>query len=334
MNLGIVILNWNGRQLLEEYLPSVVEHSTPHRIYVADNASKDNSLEWLRSNYPAVKIIEIPQNLGYAGGYNYAMEHCEEDIVCLLNNDVAVTSNWCEPVLEAFARNRSMTACQPKILSDRDKSMFEYAGASGGFLDKLGYPYCRGRIFDTVEKDQGQYDDELSIDWATGAALFIRRELFINLQGFDESFFAHQEEIDLCWRLRNQGHDIKVIPSSIVYHLGAATLAASSPRKTYLNFRNSLTTIVKNDYGNYVWLRLFLRMILDGIAGLRFLIAAQPAQLAAVLKAHFHFYNRLGASLKKREHLKALYLKPSRSREVTSIVYQYYIKGNKKFEQL
>jgi GT2 family glycosyltransferase len=331
MKIGIVILNWNGLKLLQQFLPSVVKHSTDHTVYIADNASTDASITWVKDHFPNVQIISMDKNLGYAGGYNEAIPAVKEEILCLLNNDVGVSAGWCEPVTTAFANDRSLAACQPKILSYKNTEQFEYAGACGGFLDSLAYPYCRGRIFDHCEMDYGQYDHSVEIDWASGAALFVRKKAFLDAGGFDPSYFAHQEEIDLCWRLRGRGYRIRVVPSSVVYHLGGATLAAQHPDKTYLNFRNSLFNIIKNDHGSWWWFKILVRLILDGIAAIRFLITGQARHFIAVIKAHISMYPQLPQFLKKRTKSKKNLTLQSKHKGVRSIVFQYFIAGNKRF---
>ncbi|MEL6812617.1 MAG: glycosyltransferase family 2 protein, partial [Bacteroidota bacterium] len=253
MSIAIVILNWNGRTLLEQFLPSVVRFSEGATIYVADNASSDTSVNFLRENYPGIKIIQNKTNGGYAKGYNDALRELSEDLFVLLNSDVEVSKDWLLPVLLEFNRDQELVAAQPKILDFKNKSLFEYAGAAGGYMDKLGYPYCRGRIFNTLEKDEGQYDDITPIFWASGACLFVKRSAFWEAGGFDEDFFAHQEEIDLCWRLQAKGGTIKYIGSSKVFHVGGATLTAADPKKTFFNFRNTLLTLIKNVKGTRVW---------------------------------------------------------------------------------
>lgn len=337
MKLAIAILNWNGRDLLERYLPSVVENSSMHKVYVIDNASADDSVSFVKKEFPSVELIEFDQNHGYAGGYNLALSQIEEELVILLNSDVRVTADWCAPLVEAFKHDPKLAACQPKILDDKCPELFEYAGASGGFLDKLGYPYCRGRIFDSIERDKGQYDDPVDIHWASGAALAVRRSMFLETGGFDKSYFAHQEEIDLCWRFRRWGYSIKVIPDSVVYHLGGATLSTESPRKTYLNFRNSLLSLVKNGPSGKWVVLVFCRMVLDGIQAVRFILSGDFSKFTAVLKAHFSFYNRLGAAMEKRKRLRRENVNVSacyNNFPCSSIVFNYFIIGKKRFSDL
>jgi len=299
MNIAIVILNWKGKSLLEAFLPSVIKHSTGHDIYVVDNASDDNSIDYIKKNHPKVKTIEFTENYGYTGAYNRAVKEIKTDIFCFLNSDVSVTKNWLNPIIDCFKKQTNVAIIQPKILDQKDPNKFEYAGAGGGFIDKLGYPYCRGRIFNSIEKDNGQYDDTKDIFWASGACFFVRSEVFSLLGGFDADFFAHMEEIDLCWRAFNRGFNIKYVGDSTVLHVGGATLNASNPKKTYFNFRNSLYALVKNANGP-VLILIFMRLILDGIAGIHFLTQGKSRHTWAVIKAHGGFYNKLSKLLKFR----------------------------------
>ena len=321
MKLAIVILNWNGKQLLEQFLPSVIENSESAAIYVADNASTDDSIKFLKAQYPSVKIIQNTENGGYAKGYNDALKQVDADIYCLLNSDVEVTKNWLIPVISEFETYSETTIIQPKILDYKRKNYFEYAGAAGGFIDKFGYPYCRGRIFDTIEKDKGQYDDVKNIFWASGACFFIRKSAFEQLNGFDESFFAHMEEIDLCWRAFNLGYKTKYIGTSTVFHVGGATLKNTNPKKTYLNFRNSLFTLTKNAEGNLFFL-ILTRLILDGLAGIKFLSELKIAHIVAIIKAHFSFYKHLSGLLKQRKAL----IQTRNYYHKRSIVWAYFVK--------
>jgi len=264
VKIAVVILNWNGKSLLEQFLPSVIAYSKEADIYMADNASTDNSVAFVQDNFPEVIIVQNNTNGGYAKGYNDALAEIEADIFCLLNSDVEVTQNWLQPIVSTFKTSIDIAAIQPKILDFKKKTHFEYAGAAGGFIDKFGYPYCRGRIFETLEKDIGQYDDTIPIFWASGACLFIKKEIFNQVHGFDEDFFAHQEEIDLCWRIQNEGYKIMYVGQSAVYHLGGATLNMMNPKKTFLNFRNSLFVLVKNA-PQKIWFLLFFRLLLDKI---------------------------------------------------------------------
>ncbi|WP_179020047.1 glycosyltransferase family 2 protein [Winogradskyella forsetii] len=325
-DLAVVILNWNGKALLEQFLPSVLKYSEDAVIYVADNASSDDSVAFVSKHFPTVQLIQNIENGGYAKGYNDALKHIEEPLLCLLNSDIEVTENWLQPIISEFNTDITTAIIQPKILDYQNKTHFEYAGAAGGFIDKLGYPYCRGRIFDTIEKDQGQYNDIRTIFWASGACLFIRNAVFKDLNGFDESYFAHMEEIDLCWRAFNKNYKTTYVGTSTIYHVGGATLSNANPKKTYLNFRNSLFTLLKNTDSNVIF-RILSRMFLDGVAGFRFLFQLKPVFLFAILKAHASFYYNLPRLLQQRKQL------PKRSGyyETHSIVWSYFIKNEKTF---
>ncbi len=329
MKVAIVILNWNGKHLLEQFLPSVINYSKDATIYVADNASTDTSVAFIKQNFPSITIIQNSSNGGYAKGYNDALNKVKEDILCLLNSDIEVTENWLEPIISEFKSNQATAIIQPKILDYKQKEYFEYAGAAGGFIDKYGYPFCRGRIFETVEKDTNQYSDVSQIFWASGACFFIRKHVFDKLNGFDDTFFAHMEEIDLCWRAFNENYITKYIGASKVYHVGGATLQNSNPKKTYLNFRNSLFCITKNAYGN-LFLLIFVRLVLDGIAALKFLTEFKLNHCLAILKAHFSFYKNLPVLFRKRK----LLIQRKSYYKTTSIVWSYYVKNKKKFNCL
>ena len=300
MKLAIAILNWNGKHWLEKFLPGVIRHSQDAEIYVIDNASTDHSADFLKQNFPSVKIIVNDKNNGFAGGYNDGLRKINADIYCLLNSDIEVTENWTKPILELFEEDVNIAAIQPKILSFKNDKFFEFAGAAGGLIDNLGYPYCRGRVFDECEEDKGQYDDETEIFWASGCALFIRSKDFWEQNGFDERFFAHQEEIDLCWRLRNYGWKIFYTYKSKVYHVGGGTLSKQNPQKTFLNFRNNLSMMLKNlPFPKLLWL-IFFRLCLDGIAGIRFGLKDGFPHLWAVVRAHFGFYAQAAETWKRR----------------------------------
>ena len=300
--LAIVILNWNGKSWLEKFLPSVVKFSENTDIYIIDNHSNDDSIPYVNLQFPKVKIILNDKNYGFAGGYNEGLKSVEADIYCLLNSDVEVTENWINPVLNLFDSNSSIAAIQPKILSYNNKENFEFAGAAGGLIDNLGYPYCRGRVFDDVEKDLGQYNDETEIFWASGCCFFIRSEDFWQQKGFDERFFAHQEEIDLCWRLINAGKKIFYTGKSEIYHVGGGTLNKQSAQKTYLNIRNNLSMMLKNlPFPKLIWI-IFLRLILDGIASVYFGYKNGFSHFWAVGKGHYGFYIQLPGTLKRRQN--------------------------------
>ena len=328
MKLAIVILNWNGQKLLETFLPSVVDFADGHEVYVIDNASTDGSVSLLETQFPSVKCIKLASNFGYAEGYNKGLHQINADAFCLLNSDVEVTENWLTPIISTFKSEANITIIQPKILDYYQKNKFEYAGAGGGFVDQLGYPYCRGRIFETLEEDHGQYNDQKEVFWASGACFFIRANTFKDLEGFDPKFFAHMEEIDLCWRAKNKGMTVTYVGMSTVYHLGGASLKTSNPKKTFLNFRNSLFTLVKNTHHKLL-LVVFLRLILDGIAGIRFLLQAKPKHMIAILIAHGSFYQNLPYLLQFRQDSKR---KPHK--QLRSIVWSYFVQKKKCFNKL
>jgi len=290
--LSIVILNWNGRQHLERFLPALVQHTTHPgtEIVVADNGSVDDSIEFLKKEYPHIRIIEMELNHGFSGGYNRAMEKVDARYALLLNSDIEVTEGWMEPMLDLMEADETVAACSPGIRDFKNRSYFEYAGAAGGFIDRLGYPFCRGRIFDHLEEDQGQYDQATDLFWGSGACLMIRTDLYRESGGLDEQFFAHMEEIDLCWRLQRMGYRIRFIPSSIVYHVGGATLQRGNPFKTFLNFRNNLLLLYKNLPAHGRARTLHSRMILDGISAIRFLFQGAFRESWAVFRAHLSFY--------------------------------------------
>jgi len=304
--LAVAILNWNGKNWLEKFLPSVIQYSQKADIYVIDNLSTDDSIEFLQHNFPSVTIITNDKNYGFAGGYNEGLKKIDADYYCLLNSDVEVTENWIDPVLELFENNSEIVALQPKILAYDNKKFFEFAGAGGGLIDNLGYPYCRGRVFDHLEEDKGQYNDETEIFWASGCCFFIRSKDFWEQKGFDARFFAHQEEIDLCWRLINTGKKIFYTGKSTVYHVGGGTLNKQSAQKTYLNIRNNLSMMLKNlPFPQLIWL-IFFRLCLDGIAGIYFGFKHGFPHLWAVVRAHFGFYAQLPGTIRLRQsHQKA-----------------------------
>ena len=329
MKIAVVILNWNGKNLLEQFLPSVVVHSKDAVVYVVDNASNDDSVKFVSTNFPTVMVIQHKDNFGYAKGYNEALRQIDADIYCLLNSDVEVTEHWLSPVIKTFSSEINTAIIQPKLLDYNNRDHFEYAGAAGGFVDKYGYPYCRGRIFDTVEKDSGQYNDTSKIFWASGACLFIRSSVYKELNGLDEAFFAHFEEIDLCWRAFNAGFDTTYVADSTIYHVGGATLKNTNPKKTYLNFRNSLFTITKNATGN-LFLIILTRLILDGVASIKFLFEGKLGHVVSVLKAHISFYRRIPTLMKQRK------LIPKRTKyfEIKSIVWSYFLNNKKNYNSL
>lgn len=320
--VAVVILNYNGQKFLEKFLPSVTENNDGYEVIVADNASTDNSIDFLRSNYPNLKTIQLSNNEGFAGGYNNALRKIESEYYVLLNSDVEVTSNWVKPLIGLMDADKTIAACQPKIRSYHQKTHFEYAGAAGGYIDWLGYPFCRGRVFDSYEQDFGQYDDTKEVFWATGACMFVRAEVFHQLGGFDTHFFAHMEEIDLCWRIKNAGHKIMYSSASTVYHVGGGTLHKSNPRKTFLNYRNGLAMLYKNLPSDKLFTTILLRLVLDGISGIKLLIDGSFADFLAVIKAHFAFYAMIPKLERKSpKNVSGIYQK--------SIVWEYFVKKQK-----
>ncbi|MDR2511547.1 MAG: glycosyltransferase family 2 protein [Bacteroidales bacterium] len=325
MKTAVVILNWNGRNFLEKFLPIVVEYSPTAEIIVGDNASTDTSIDFLSANFPQIKIIQNDKNYGFAGGYNRVLEQVDAEYLVLLNSDIEVTPHWIDPIVEMLEKNPKIGAVQPKLLSYYERNQFEYAGAAGGYIDFLGYPFCRGRIFDTVEADKGQYNDEKQIFWATGAAFFIKKDVFFKVGGFDEDFFAHQEEIDLCWRLQSAGYQNFYCPTSVVYHVGGGTLPKASPFKNFLNFRNNLFLLYKN-LPNKKFIPIFLlRIFLDCIASLKILFSDGMKASWAVARGYFDFFKKMKIIRPKRNKsnikINTIYSK--------SILWEYYVKKNK-----
>lgn len=337
IKVAVAILNWNGKGLLERFLPIVIKNSNcpGAEVVVIDNNSDDESVDYIAHQFPSVKIIELDKNYGFAGGYNEGLKQIEAEYFLLLNSDVAPEANWLNPLMEQIEQDTNIGACMPKVRAYNEPSHFEYAGASGGYIDYLGYPFCRGRILNHIEEDKGQYDEPISIFWATGAALLIRSNLYKITGGLDESFFAHMEEIDLCWRIKNLGYTIMAVPQSEVLHVGGATLSQQNSHKTYLNFRNNLVMMVKNLPQKQLLSVLFIRMVLDGVAGLHFIFRGEVKHFVAVLKAHFSFYSRLGDVLLKRKKLTA-YRKIGHHQEVypQSIIWAFYFKKLRKFSEL
>ena len=329
--VAVVILNWNGIEMLRKFLPSVCNSIYPNiTIIVADNASSDGSQEWVEKNMPSVRLLTSTENLGFAKGYNYFLKQVEADYYVLLNSDVEVAAGWIFPVITLMEQDKKIACCQPKILSYSQRNYFEYAGASGGWIDSLGYPFSRGRVFETIEQDLGQYDDASPVFWASGAALFIRAQLFHEAGGFDDYFFAHQEEIDLCWRLQRMGYKIYVCPQSVVYHVGAGTLPAGSPKKVYLNFRNNLIMLIKNlPIHEIIW-KIPLRIALDAISAWKKLFQGQTGYFGAVLKAHLSFWSWC---LHHPDTPKLPYVKCSGLYKGTA-VWGYFIQGKKYFSQI
>ncbi|MBL7935658.1 MAG: glycosyltransferase family 2 protein [Bacteroidia bacterium] len=334
--VAVVILNWNGKSFLEKFLPIVVKYSSNAQIIVADNQSTDNSVDFLKSHFPEISVIINPFNDGFAKGYNLALKQVNAQYYILLNSDVEVTENWIEPIIQLMESTPKIAACQPKILDYNHTSKFEYAGAAGGFIDKYGYPFCRGRIFNVLEEDKGQYDTAKEVFWATGACMFVRSEAFWKVGGFDNDYFAHMEEIDVCWRMKNIGYQIYVEPKSKVYHVGGGTLNKLSPRKTFLNFRNNLMTLTKNASPRFLFFKIIYRMVLDGVAACKFLVEGNGSHFIAVIKAHFSFYKHLPATLKKRDHMRLMedFKDTTSGVYENNIVYAHFVKGIKHYSDL
>ncbi|MEY2899031.1 MAG: hypothetical protein RL138_1084 [Bacteroidota bacterium] len=334
--VAVVLLNWNGQHWLERFLGSVLQTNYPNlKVVLGDNASTDHSVSWTRTHFPNVAIIQNDKNYGFAGGYNRILEHVKADYYVLLNTDVEVPANWLQPMIELIESKPSIAAVQPRFVLQTDKNYLEYSGAAGGFTDAMGYMFCQGRIFDSLEKNEGQFAVSKPIFWACGACLLVRADAFWQVHGFDDDFFAHQEEIDLCWRLQNSGYEIYYCAESEVYHVGGGMLPASSPFKTYLNFRNSLYLLFKNWPLKTLLIRLLPRLVLDGVAGLKFIKEGKFKETWAIVKAHWHFFAKLPQLLRKRRYihhpadmheLKGYYPK--------SILWQYFVRGKKRFKDL
>ena len=333
INTAVVVLNWNGINWLKKFLPILIEKSKGANIYIADNASTDNSVDYVNNNFPNVKVLKNFSNEGYAKGYNDALETLKEEFFVLINSDIEVTDNWIKPIINLMEANSDIAACQPKILSFHDRNKFEYAGACGGFIDTLGYPFCRGRIFSDLEDDNNQYNDITEVFWASGACLFVRAKHFKEVNGFDNDFFAHQEEIDLCWRLKNKGYKIMVNPNSTVFHVGAGTLKTSSPFKTYLNFRNNLFMLYKNLSVLKLIITILFRLPLDGIAALSFAKKENGlGHVFSILRAHLVFYVSIPLLSLKRKKIDQK--KNLSGQKKFSILFKYYFLGIKKFSDL
>lgn len=335
--LAIVILNWNGASMLRQYLPSVLQYSHEEAVvYVADNASTDDSLELLRQHFPEVELILFDKNWGFAEGYNKAFGQIDAEYYLLLNSDIEVTHHWLTPLLEFMDAHEEVAACQPKLLSMADRDQFEYAGASGGFLDRYGYPFCRGRIFDTVERDNGQYDYQSEVLWATGAALCVRARIYKEVGGLDSRFFAHNEEIDMCWRMRLLGYKIYCLPESIVYHVGGGTLPKSNPMKTYLNFRNNLTMLYKCLSDNDLRPVMRWRWWLDYLAAWQMLVLKRNVgDFKAVYRARRDFRRWRKDFLADREQIQQSRVQNELPEQRSfSLLWQYYVKGRKRFSEL
>jgi len=338
MNLvSIVILNWNGEKHLHDFLPSVIEHSQIEgvEIVVADNDSTDNSVEFLESTHPSIRLIRLDENYGFTGGYNRAFEQVDAKYFLLLNSDVEVTAGWLEPLIDFMENSESCGLCTPKVMDFNKRTHFEYAGAAGGYIDRFGYPFCRGRIFDHLEEDKGQYDQVTEIFWGTGACLMVRSSLYKEAGGLDEQFFAHMEEIDLCWRIKRMGHSIYYIPTSTIYHVGGGTLAYHNPRKTYFNFRNNLLLLYKNLPAKKRRGILFARMVLDGISALRFLMQGHFSDFRAIFRAH-RDYSGMKSHYKGMDKTN----KSPGNNVITSGIYPrsivacFFLKGKKRYSDL
>jgi len=329
---AVVILNWNGIKFLEKFLPTVLACSQNADIIVADNGSADDSVAFVKANFGAVQVLELGANYGFADGYNRALKLIDYTYFVLLNSDVEVTENWLEPLVNVLKNEPDTAACQPKMLSYANKTAFEYAGAAGGFIDRFGYPFCRGRILNEIENDYGQYNEGTEIFWASGACLVIKSDVYNKMNGFDSGFFAHMEEIDLCWRIWNNGFKIKYVPQSTVYHVGGGTLPNESPFKLYLNFRNNLYMLTKNLPKSKLVSTLIFRMILDGIAGIVYIKNGKFRNFGVILKAHAHFYKALPALLQQRKNLKQL---PTIAHIYkNSILWSFFINRNKTYNEL
>ena len=333
--VAVVILNYNGASMLRRFLPSVVANSPMADIVVADNASTDDSVAVLKGEFPNIRVIALERNYGFAEGYNRALRDVDNEYYILLNSDIEVTNGWIEPLLDYMDTNKNVGACQPKVRSYNNRDYFEYAGAAGGFIDYYGYPYCRGRLFDTVERDNGQYDTVAEIFWATGAALMIRRDDFWNSGAFDAGFFAHMEEIDLCWRLKAMGRSIVCVPGSVVYHVGGATLSKNNPRKTFLNFRNNLLMLHKNLPQREYKKVMRVRSLLDYIAAVKFLLTGAFGDFKAVVAARREFNSiKNEYDTKRRDNIDSAKIEKTTCRASFSILVQYYIKRKRLFSEL
>jgi len=332
MKTAVVILNWNGRLYLEAFLPNVIETCEGKAaVIIADNQSTDDSISFLKNHYPQIKILHNGGNIGYAAGYNTALSQIDAEYYVLLNSDIEVVDNWIDPVISLMDSDKAIAACQPKILSFRDRDKFEYAGAAGGFIDQFGYPFCRGRLFQAIEYDRGQYDDVCEVFWATGACLFVRADYFWEVGGLDVDFFAHMEEIDICWRFKHLGYKIMYCGKSKVFHVGGGSLDKSSPKKTYLNIRNNNTMIYKNLPATRLYQIFLARFFLDLLAAFKFLVDGGFGHFVAVLRAHFGFYVSYKKNRFKRRKIE--------HKDVThiyhgNIVFDYFFRGKRLFSDL
>jgi hypothetical protein len=334
---AIVILNWNGLGFLKMFLGTVIKYSVDEKtsVFVADNGSTDGSPEWIAENFSEVKLIRLDKNHGFAGGYNLALNQIDAMYFVLLNSDIEVTQDWLKPLIRFMDNNPDVASCQPKILSYNQKDHFEHAGAAGCFIDKFGYPFCRGRVINKVEKDTGQYDNQINIFWSSGACMIVKSEAWKKCGGFDDDFFAHMEEIDLCWRFHKAGYRVCFLPESVIYHIGGGTLSYSSPFKTYLNFRNSLFLLYKNLPDNELNSVLFIRRILDGLAAVYFLFQGNFSSVASVWRAHIDYYRAIDKLKEKRKAVKKLEIYSSHETVLNkSIVFEFYVKGHKTYKSL
>ncbi len=337
INTAVVILNWNGLGYLKQFLGTVCKHTGNDAIiYVADNGSTDGSSEWVSENFRNVRLIRLDKNYGFAGGYNRVLEQLDSEYYVLLNSDIETTDGWLRPLIRHMESNPDVASCQPKILSYTKRDYFEYAGASGGFIDKYGYPFCRGRIFNIIEKDTGQYNTETDIFWSSGACMIVRAEAWKKCRGLDDNFFAHMEEIDLCWRFNNAGYRVTSIPESVVYHVGGGSLPYNSPFKTYLNFRNCLFLLYKNLPDNNLRKIIFFRKILDGAAAILFISKGDLGAVRSIWNAHIDYYKSMTVLKEKRKMVKSLNTTQESSKRILnkSIVFEFYILGRKTFSNL
>ncbi|TAL59238.1 MAG: glycosyltransferase family 2 protein [Bacteroidetes bacterium] len=334
---AIVILNWNGLGYLKKFLGTVVKYTVNNGtiVCVADNSSTDGSQDWIAENFKDVKLIKLDKNYGFAGGYNLAIEQLNSEYFVLMNTDIEVTGGWLEPLVSFMDNNPDVASCQPKILSFNNKDHFEYAGAAGSFIDKYGYPFCRGRIFNNVEEDRGQYDSQIDVFWSSGACMIVRSDAWKKCEGFDSGFFAHMEEIDLCWRFHKAGYRVCYIPDSVVYHVGGGSLPYNSPFKTYLNFRNSLYLLYKNLPDNKLHKVLFIRKLLDALAAFIFLLKGNFGSFKSVWNSHMDYYRNMNDLKVKRKIVKKLEVNHSSIPVLNkSIVFEFYVKGNRTYESL
>lgn len=337
VKVAVVILNWNGENYLKQFLPSVVAYSSSDdvEVWVADNGSTDNSLKLIENDFKTVKVLKLDKNYGFTGGYNRALKQIKAKYFVLLNSDIEVTANWIEPIVEYMDKNPKVGAAMPKLLAYHNKHEFEYAGAAGGFIDKFGFPFCRGRLLSETEIDSGQYNDSIDVFWATGACMFVQAELFNSMGGLDEDFFAHMEEIDFCWRIKNRGFRVVYIPQSEVYHVGGGTLPNNNPRKLFLNYRNNLYLLYKNLPKGRVARVLLFRMILDGASAAMYLLQGKVSFFMAVPRAHIAFYSSIGNFTKKRkENLKLRTVHHHSEMFRRSIIYSFFVRKVRKFANL